>query len=147
MEEYKGKEFDPNFIEKQVFQENGGDATFTECEHLKENDLSFVFRADWVACVTIAVIGSIFIACSFYFYKNRKKVSFMTRSPLTVSISLILLGCDCALNTLIYSGIKVGNVFHFQCNLGVVTTVVGQFGFMFMTSLRIYRISKVYNTY
>lgn len=70
----------------------------------------------------------------------------MTRSPLTVSLSLLFLGADSVLNTLIISGVKVKNL-HWQCNLGIVATVIGQMGFMMSTGLRIYRISKVYNTY
>ena len=71
----------------------------------------------------------------------------MTRSPKIVTVSLILLGSDCIMNTLIYSGMNVGNLFHYQCNLGIMTTVLGNFGFMLATALRIHRISKVYNSY
>ena len=71
----------------------------------------------------------------------------MTRSPLTVSLSLLFLGADSVLNTLIISGTKVLDPLQWQCNLGIIATVIGQMGFMMSTGLRIYRISKVYNTY
>ena len=71
----------------------------------------------------------------------------MTRSPLTVSLSLLFLGADSVLNTLIISGTTLFNPLQWQCNLGIIATVIGQMGFMMSTGLRIYRISKVYNTY
>ena len=71
----------------------------------------------------------------------------MTRSPLTVSLSLLFLGADSVLNTLILSGNEILDSLHWQCNLGIIATVIGQMGFMMSTGLRIYRISKVYNTY
>lgn len=71
----------------------------------------------------------------------------MTRSPLTVTLSLFLLGIDSILNTLIFSGVRLGNPFKWQCDIGIVATVIGQFGFMMATGTRIFRISKVYNKY
>ena len=58
-----------------------------------------------------------------------------------------MLGLDSILNTIIYSGMHFGNIFHWQCDLGIVCATLGQFGFMLATGLRIFRISKVYNTY
>ena len=71
----------------------------------------------------------------------------MTRSPLTVTLSLFMLGLDAILNTLQFSDIHLGNVLKWHCDLGVMATVVGQFGFMLSTAMRIFRISKVYNKY
>ena len=71
----------------------------------------------------------------------------MTRSPLTVAIGLICLGVDSILNTLIFSELKIGNLFHWQCDLGITATVLGQFGFQLATGIRIYRVAKVYNSY
>ena len=118
-----------------------------ECKDLRHNTESFVFDRDWVVYLVMAALFVNYMIGSSYFFFNRNKISFMTRSPLTVAISLFLLGADAICNTLIYSDITAGNIFHWQCNLGIITTVFGQFGFMLAISLRIYRISKVYNTY
>ena len=96
----------------------------------------------------IGFLSVLYSAAAFYFYKQRDKVSFLTRSPLSVTVSLFLLGTDSILNTVIYSGWHLGeSVFHWQCDLGIICAVVGQFGFMLATGLRMFRISKVYNTY
>lgn len=71
----------------------------------------------------------------------------MTRSPITVAVSLIVLALDSICNTLVFSTLTIGNLFHFQCNLGIVATTLGQFAFLVATGSRIYRISKVYNNY
>ena len=108
---------------------------------------SWVFDTNWITYLMIGVLFLIYASGSIYFFVQRKKVSFMTRSPITVSISLFLLGADSILNTLSYSSVQYGNIFHWQCNLGIVSTLLGQFGFSIATGLRIFRISKVYNTY
>ena len=96
----------------------------------------------------IGCLAALFLAAAFYFYKQRKKISFLTRSPLTVTLSLIILGIDSVLTTLIFSGVYLGeSIFHWQCDLGIICATFGQFGFMLATGLRLYRISKVYNTY
>ena len=99
-----------------------------------------------ISCIA-GIIFIIFASAAFYFYRQRNKVSFMTRSPLTIALSLFLLGTDAVLNTLIFSGIQMGDQFHWQCNFGIAGTVIGQFGFVLCTGLRIYRISRVYNHY
>lgn len=71
----------------------------------------------------------------------------MTRSPITVAVSLVLLGLDSIINTVIFAGLSVGSIYHWQCNLGIIATFIGQFGFMLATGMRIYRISMVYNKY
>lgn len=91
----------------------------------------------------IVLLFVIYTSGSIYFYVSRKKVSFMTRSPITVSISLFMLGADSIINTFIYSDMQYGDLFHWQCNMGILSTVVGQFGFSIAAGLRIYRISKV----
>ena len=101
----------------------------------------------WETYIIIAAIGAVYFISAFYFYTQRNKVSFLTRSPITVCISLTMLGIDSILNTFIFSDITWGDPFHFNCNLGVVATVFGQFGFMLATGLRIYRIVKVYDKY
>ena len=88
---------------------------------------SYVYDPDqkWLVYVVIGVISALYIISSLFYYLNRNKVSFMTRSPLTVSLSLLFLGADSILNTLIFSGIELFNKFHWQCNLGIVATVIG----------------------
>ena len=71
----------------------------------------------------------------------------MTRSPITVAVSLIVLAFDSICNTLVFSSVTIGNIFHWQCSLGIVATTLGQFAFLVATGSRIYRISKVYNNY
>ena len=71
----------------------------------------------------------------------------MTRSPLTATLSQLFLVTDTITNTLIFSGAYLGNQYHWQCDLGIIATVVGQFGFIITIAVRIYRVSKVYNEY
>ena len=71
----------------------------------------------------------------------------MTRSPITIALSILLLGIDSVINTLIYSEVQIGNRFHWECDLAIVATIVGQYGFMIATGLRIFRISNVYRKY
>ena len=95
-----------------------------------------------------AILVIVYSLATLYFYRQRNKVSFLTRSPLTVTLSLFLLGLDSVLNTLIFSGVYLGeSIFHWQCDLGIVCATIGQFGFMLATGLRLYRIGKVYATY
>ena len=102
----------------------------------------------WKSYLTIGVLAIIYSAAAFYFYTQRNKISFLTRSPLCVTLSLFMLGTDSILNTLIFSGAYLGeSIFHWQCDVGIVCATLGQFGFMLATGIRIYRISKVYNTY
>ena len=79
----------------------------------------------WEPWIIMAVIALFYGLAAFYFYSSRKKVSFMTRSPTLIAISLITLGVDSIINTLIFSRIEVGNIFHWQCNLGITATVLG----------------------
>ena len=92
-------------------------------------------------------VAVIFFVAAFYFYRQRDKVSFLTRSPLAVTLSLFMLGVDAMLNTLQFSSIRKGNFLKWHCDIGIIATVIGQFGFMLATAIRIYRISKVYNKY
>jgi len=101
----------------------------------------------WEPWVTIAAVLAVYGIAALYFFRQRKKVSFMTRSPITIAISVLFLAIDCVLQTLIFSQITLGNMFHWQCNLAILATIFGQFGFMLVTSLRIYRISNIYNCY
>ena len=118
-----------------------------ECQKLFNDSRSFVYTADWQVYFVVAVSSVIYFFSALAFFRSRNKVTFMTRSPLTAALSMIMLGIDTVTNTLIFSGISVGNMYHWQCDLGILATVVGQFGFMLATSMRIYRISKVYNQY
>ena len=118
-----------------------------ECQSIINNSGSYVYAEVWPAYIVIGLISALYVTSSLYYYINRNKVSFMTRSPLTVSLSLLFLGADSVLNTLILSGNEILDSLHWQCNLGIIATVIGQMGFMMSTGLRIYRISKVYNTY
>jgi len=51
------------------------------------------------------------------------------------------------MNTMVFSNITLGNLFHWQCNMSIMTTVLGQLGFMLATGLRIWRVSQIYNAY
>lgn len=84
-----------------------------------------MYKSNITAYIVIAAIGAVYTAAAFYFYTQRDKVSFLTRSPLTITLSLILLGIDSIMNTFIFSGIRVGNVFKWQCDMGIVATVIG----------------------
>ena len=95
------------------------------CHDLEENDASFVYTWIWETYLIIAGIAAIYFISAIYFYAQRNKVSFLTRSPITVCISLTMLGCDSILNTFIFSEITWGNPFHFNCNMGVAATVFG----------------------
>ena len=95
----------------------------------------------------IFCVAVLYFSAGIYFYRQRGKVSFLTRSPITVTISLFVLGLDSIMNTLIFSEINWGDEFRFECYMGVAATVVGQFGFELATGMRIFRISKVYNKY
>ena len=64
-----------------------------------------------------------------------------------VTLCILILGTDSILNTFIFSGIHFGSILHWQCDVGIICSLIGQFGFMLATGLRLYRISKVYNTY
>ena len=64
----------------------------------------------------------------------------MTRSPITVAISITTLGIDSIINTLVFSGMTIGNTFHWQCDLGITSTIFGQFGFQLATAIRMYRV-------
>ena len=86
---------------------------------------NYVYDIEWLAFIVIIVIAVVYLGAAIYFYTQRENVSFLTRSPITVALSLFLLGIDSILNTLIYSGTHLGNAFHWQCNLGIVATVVG----------------------
>lgn len=95
----------------------------------------------------IAFIVGIYGLSALYFFISRHKVQFMTRSPVTVAISIVTLGIDSILNTLIFSENQVGNMFHWQCDLGITATLIGQFGFELATAIRIYRVQQVYSAY
>ena len=71
----------------------------------------------------------------------------MTRSPIIVCCSLLILTFDSSLNTLTFSKIKIGNLFHWQCDMGIVAAILGQFAFMIIIGARMYRIAKVYDNY
>ena len=117
------------------------------CINLRNNSHSYVYSNVWEAYAVIGICIFLYTFFSMCFFRNRNKMSYMTRSPLTVSLSLVMLGADTVTNTLIFSGQELGDLFHWQCNLGITATVLGQFGFMLATGMRIYRISKVYNEY
>lgn len=106
-----------------------------------------MYRFYWEPWLVIGIIGFVYCSAAFYFYRQRNKVSFLTRSPLTVAMSLIFLATDSVVNTFIFSEINLGNIFHWQCNMGIVGTIFGQFGFMLATGMRIFRINKVYHHY
>lgn len=80
----------------------------------------------WKGYLTIGVLGAIYSAAAFYFYTQRNKISFLTRSPLSVTLSLFMLGTDSILNTLIFSGTYLGeSIFHWQCDVGIVCATLG----------------------
>ena len=84
-----------------------------QCKNLEHHSFEFVYGNDWEPYVIMGAIGLFYGAAAIYFYKQRNKVSFMTRSPMTVSISLFLLGLDSIFNTLIFSSVTIGNILHF----------------------------------
>lgn len=105
---------------------------------------SYVYNQIWEPYVIMIVISALYGIAAIYFFKQRNKVSFLTRSPITVALSLFLLGLDSIMQTLIFSNITLGNMFHWQCNMSIMATVLGQFGFMLATGLRTFRVSKIY---
>lgn len=108
---------------------------------------NYVFLHSWEPLIFIGIIALAYGLTALYFYISRNKVSFMTRSPLTIAISLLTLCIDSIINTLIFSEITIGNVVLWQCDLGIVATVMGQFGFQLAIGVRIYRVSQVYRKY
>ena len=83
-----------------------------ECQSIINNSESYVYREVWPAYIVIGLISALYVTSSLYYYINRNKVSFMTRSPLTVSLSLLFLGADSVLNTLILSGNEILDSLH-----------------------------------
>ena len=82
-----------------------------------------------------------------YFLVNRHELTFETRSPVTVAISMCLLLSDSTMNTLIFSGWYINDILHWQCYFAIAATVIGQYGFMLTIAVRQWRIYKVYNYY
>lgn len=107
-------------------QQRTGTSLDDQCDKLLRSENNYVYRTNITAYVVIAIIAVVYVGAAFYFYTQREKVSFLTRSPLTVALSLFFLGLDSILNTLIFSGIRIGKgVFAWQCNMGIVATVMG----------------------
>lgn len=72
--------------------------------NLKE---AYTFKNSWEFLV-IGIIVILYGVLAFFFYKKRKGVSFMTRSPISISISIASLGIDSVINTLIFGKFKIG---------------------------------------
>ena len=74
----------------------------------------------------IGLLAFIYSLAAFYFYRQREKISFLTRSPLMVTTSLFMLGTDSILNTVIFSGVYLGkSIFHWQCDIGIICATLG----------------------
>ena len=84
-----------------------------------------MYGPNWQAYIVIAILLAICLGSALNFYRSRNQVSYMTRSPLTASLSMVFLGADTVTNTLIFSGINIGDTYHYQCDLGILATVLG----------------------
>ena len=84
----------------------------TECINFKKSYHSFVYDDAWQPYVVMGAVGLCYGSAAVYFYANRSRVVFLTRSPSTVAIGLICLGIDSVLNTLLFSELTLGNIFH-----------------------------------
>ena len=99
------------------------------CQDFQSDFDSYVYNYKWEPWVIMGCIALCYGLAALYYFNSRHAVSFMTRSPLLIAISLLSLGVDSIINTLIFSSIEIGDIFHFQCNLGITATVLGQFAF------------------
>lgn len=83
-----------------------------ECLDAEKKFTSYVYRYTWLPYMVMGITMLVYGLSAIYFYASRYKVSFMTRSPLTTAIGVLALGIDSILNTLIFSEITIGNLFH-----------------------------------
>ena len=95
------------------------------CQDFRDGFDSYVYYYAWEPWVIMGCIALCYGLAALYYFNSRHAVSFMTRSPLLIAISLVSLGIDSIINTLIFSRIEIGNIFHWQCNLGITATVLG----------------------
>ena len=92
---------------------NHGNIPHQCVEYLNNFDVnSYVFSAFWQIYFMLGFLTIVYVASASYFYCKRNQVQFMTRSPITLAISILTLGVDSILNTLIFSRLNIGNVFH-----------------------------------
>ena len=82
------------------------------CSNILYNEGGYVFNSDWQPYLVISGLILLYFSAELYFFLNRRRVSFMTRSPITVAICLIVLCFDSTANTLVFSNLKLGNIFH-----------------------------------
>ena len=90
----------------------------------------------------------------FFIWINRLNVAFYTRSPYIILLGFLFLLADSVLNTFLFSkpGENVSVVsgmdpFKLQCNLGILATCVGMYGFIITLCMRMWRVYRVYALY
>ena len=89
----------------------------------------------------------VYCSCIGYIFKERKNVAFHTRSPYIIIIGLTFLCVDSILNTFIFSAHSNGDVYAIKCNLGIIATCIGLFGYLMSLVLRMWRVYQVYKIY
>ena len=107
---YRGQ--DLSHSAKDIHHKVGDGSLPSECVKLKDGERSYVYSADWQVYLVIGCLLCIYTASALTFFRARNKMSFMTRSPLTAALSQLFLGTDTITNTLIFSGIKLGDMYH-----------------------------------
>ena len=101
-----------------------------------------------VGYIIIALMGILYTGCFIYIFLNRRRIAFRSRSPKLLMIGIVVLCSDSILNTLIFSSSTGGSKnYRVKCILGIVTTIIGLFGFLTSLSLRMYRVFRVFTIY
>lgn len=119
-----------------------------ECQRLAIGSKNSVFEgSDLLAGLFLGSSLCLIVSIQIWYYKKRKLVSFITRSPIINIVGLGFLCADICINIVIFTGWGIGQSLQLQCDMGIVGTAFGFFGFLWSLILRMYRTFKVYNMY
>lgn len=125
----------------------------THCDDLSfraqptENSYLFIHLPSWCKWILISLFCVVYTVPICFIWHNRKTQEMTPRSPYMTMLALGYLLFDSAGNTYLFS-VRPASARSTQvCYLGVVITVICQFGFMAMCFLRMYRIYSVFSAY
>lgn len=117
--------------------------------HSEYSQLFFIFTKDsLVPWFLILVYFFVFFAIIRYFWHNRKKASFRTRSPRLMIMGFLFMMLNTIVNTLCM--VRFGHhdsAWRVQCINSVISMVFCSIGYSSMYLARMYRVFHVFTSY